>query len=283
MMLRQAAWAGQFYPADPAELSRQLTEFVSAAPPAALKGELVGLMVPHAGYAYSGALAGHAYRCLRDSGIDFQRVLLLGNAHHAPVEGGAVYAQGRWATPLGELGVDEAAAGELSLLPGLRDDAAPHLPEHCLEVQLPFLQQVLPGATIIPILLGPNFSPQDEQSLAAALAGLAAAKPTLIIASSDMSHFPDSATARLVDEATLAVISSLDARALERQLAAASSAGHAGLETALCGDGAVKLMLTTCKLLGACDAKVLGYTNSGELTGESGRAVGYGALAVAKG
>ncbi len=280
--IRRPVWAGQFYPASPTELSQMVDEYVNAAEVETPHGELLGLMVPHAGYVYSGAVAGYAYRYLREAGRDFETVVLIGSAHHAPVNGVAVYAEGYFSSPLGAVAVDQEATKELLRVAGTVAETAPHQREHSLEVQLPFLQGVLKEFQIVPLLLGSNISETNEKELTDALLRIGKKRKTLLLASSDMSHYPDQGTATKVDKRTLEAICSLELNVLDRSLGESMAAGYAGLDTALCGEGAVRLVLSACLSRGANKGVTLCYANSGDTSGDKGRVVGYGAVALVK-
>lgn len=280
-MKRKAAWAGQFYPASPDELTRTVDAHINAARVEKPRGQLLALVIPHAGYVYSGAVAGHAYRYLRESGAAYDSVVLIGSAHHAFVDGASVYGEGGFASPLGEVAVDSELARVL-VEGGGSDDAAPHLPEHSLEVQLPFLQSVLKGFKIVPVLLGPRLAERKEQGISEVLAAAIKGKRTLLLASTDMSHYPSYGAAREVDERTLRAIASLDADAIDRALDEAMAAGYTNLDTALCGESAVRLVLRTALALGADKGLILNYANSGDVSGDKSQVVGYGAVAFVK-
>lgn len=282
MAIRRPVWAGQFYPASPAELKRMVEEYTATAEIETPHGELLGLMVPHAGYLYSGAVAGYAYHYLREAGRDFETVVLIGSAHHALVNGVAVYAEGSFSSPLGAVEVDQEATKELLQAAGTVAGTEPHQQEHSLEVQLPFLQCVLKGFRIVPLLLGSNISETNEKELTDALLRIGKKRKTLLLASSDMSHYPDQGTATKVDRRTLEAICSLDLNVLASSLDASMAAGSVGLDTALCGEEAVRLMLSACLAQGANKGITLRYANSGDTSGDKDRVVGYGAVALVK-
>lgn len=281
-MKRKATWAGQFYPSSPGELTRIVDEQIEKAGTRKTRGELLGLVVPHAGYVYSGAVAGHAYRYLRESAGDFDTVVLVGNAHHALVSGVSIYAEGSFASPLGEVAVDAAFTRELLKQGEIDSSGHAHEREHGLEVQLPFLQRVLKDFKIVPVLLGPHLPLEMEKELIDALARGGGEKKALLVASSDMSHYPDYDTACEVDKKTLSAIGAMDLPALDRALDEGMGAGHRGLDTGLCGEGAVKLVLRAVLERGANEGIVLNYANSGDVSGDKSQVVGYGAVAFIK-
>ena len=171
--VRLPAVAGSFYPVDRESLAREVDGYLNCAGATVIDEEIVGLIVPHAGYLYSGEVAGHAYHLLE--GQSFDTVVLIGLSHHVHVHGASIVAKGMFRTPLGDLKINEAIANQIL---ALHDDAEntifPHQKEHCLEVQLPFLQRILPPFRIVPILLQDD-SPENvtrlSNSIAAAVAG----------------------------------------------------------------------------------------------------------------
>ena len=184
-MLRQPAVAGSFYPADAAILKQALSQFLTApstppetAPPKAL-------IAPHAGYIYSGAVAGRAYAQLIPFTKIIRRVVLLGPAHRLAFRGLALPEADRFATPLGEIALDREATDRLARLPQVAINGAAHAQEHALEVQLPFLQSVLPDFTLVPLLVGDAAAEQVAEALETVWGG----PETLIVISSDLSHY----------------------------------------------------------------------------------------------
>ncbi|NQD35490.1 AmmeMemoRadiSam system protein B [Permianibacter sp. IMCC34836] len=200
MNIRPAAVAGYFYPADAVELQTELGALI---PPASATvsapAPLRALIVPHAGYRYSGVIAGAAYACL--SAGAFQRVLLLGPAHRVALRGIAIPSVAAFDTPLGAIALDRAGLDSLRALPFVqqRDDA--HAKEHALEVQLPFLQRQLGAFTLLPLVVGDC----EPEQVAMVIEQFADAK-TLIVISTDLSHFHSDAEARVLDAETIAHI-----------------------------------------------------------------------------
>ena len=252
--LRPPAVAGSFYPADPAELAAQVDAMLEAAP-AGQGRRPKALIVPHAGYIYSGPTAAAAYARLLPFADRIARVVLIGPTHHVYVDGLAWPGARRLATPLG------AVAVELDAVADLPAHAAAHAREHALETQLPFLQRVLPRATIVP-LVGSRAAPAE---VAALLARLAGSDDTLIVISSDLSHFHgyDAARAR-------------DARTADRIVA--RDATLAGEDA--CGAIGVNGVLALARARGL-EVERIELCNSGDRTARSrDRVVGYGAFAL---
>lgn len=202
--VRAAAVAGDYYPADPDELRDLVDEILGSVP---VGGPVAGLLVPHAGYRFSGPTAAHAYAGLRGRGVE--RVVLLGPAHFVLFRGCRLTGAGAWRSPLGDVPVDVATVRELAGSGLATVDDRPHRPEHALEVQLPFLQRVLGDFTVLPIAVGVS----DVDSVARVLLAATADRPdrTLVVCSTDLSHHLDQTTAAARDERTLGLIEALDA------------------------------------------------------------------------
>lgn len=278
--VRPPAVAGMFYPADPQELAAMVDGFLSAW--SATPGRPLALVVPHAGYPYSGRTAAAAYAELR--GQHYEAVILVGQNHFlADFDGVDIYAQGSFATPLGEVPVHtELAQAILRAQPAFTDNPAFQAQEHALEVQLPFLQRVLPGTPIVPILIG-RPTPQNLERLEEALVRTLRGRDVVLIASSDLSHYPAYQDAVRVDHAVLEAIVSLDAQRLQDTIARQMAQGVPNLYTPCCSEGAVIVVLEVARQLGADRAQLLDYTNSGDVPGgDRDRVVGYGAVKIWK-
>ncbi len=278
--LRQPAVAGQFYPMNPTKLRTEVLGYLSNVPAQKTEGLLIGLMVPHAAYIYSAKTASYGYGMLTEN--MFETVILIGNSHNYYLKKGAVYPRGAFLTPLGKVDVDEDLAAELiknSTL--LEANISAHHPEHSLEVQLPFLQLTIKNFKIVPILLSGTFSLKDCQKLAENIVTVLkkSSRKALLIASSDMSHFPSDRDARLSDLEALKAIEKFDIEHLSRTIDATMKKGMDNLDCVLCGREAVYTTMHASKLLGAETAIVLNYSNSSDVSGDSSRVVGYGAAA----
>lgn len=278
--VRPPAVAGAFYPADPRALADMVDGFLSAWSPT--PGRPLALVVPHAGYPYSGRTAAAAYAELR--GQRYEAVILVGQNHYlADFDGVDVYAEGSFATPLGEVPVHtELAQAILRAEPSFTDNPAFQAQEHALEVQLPFLQRVLPGTPIVPILIGRPTS-QNLERLERALVRTLRGRDVLLIASSDLSHYPSYQDAVRVDRAVLEAIVSLDVQRLRETISRQMAQRVPNLYTPCCSEGAVIVVLEVARQLGADRAQVLDYTNSGDVPGaDRDRVVGYGAVKIWK-
>jgi len=270
--------AGSWYPSGRDELVRLLEQYVGPSPQRAERP--AALIAPHAGYVYSGAVAGRGFRHLR--GASFSRVVLLGPSHHAGFAGAALPEAEVYVTPLGEVPIDAAAVARLSDLPGMRVDDGPFRPEHCLEMEIPFLQHTLqPGWRLLPVLIGGAGGRAGRDRVADALLPLADAD-TLIVASSDFTHYgPRFAYVPFRSDLPRR-IRELDMGAVERILAL-DRAGFAGyLErtgATICGSGAIDVLLGL--LPGGLRASLEAYDTSGRLTGEWDHSVSYASLLFA--
>jgi len=276
---RSPAVAGQFYPGNPTELRAEVAQCLERAQGAVERGRLVSIIVPHAGYSYSAPVAAHAYRQLQ--GKHFDTVVVIGPSHYMPFPGVALSGADKWDTPLGPVPLDRRACDALMKADKSAQvlDAA-HTPEHSIEVQLPFLQTVLKDFKLVPLLMT-DFSEANCSALARALAQWAKGRSVLLVASSDMSHYPSYADANRVDGETLKAIQSLDAKAVAAAAAKSLARGIPNLATCLCGEGPVKTVLMASRLLGADRAKLLRYANSGDVAGSPReRVVGYCAVAI---
>jgi MEMO1 family protein len=254
--VRPAAVAGLFYPDDPAELSSTVEAFLGAPPPVGRVPKAV--IVPHAGYAYSGAVAGAAYASLGPQADSLRRILLLGPSHRVWFHGLAVPEAREFATPLGSVHVDDASLARLRDLPAVVFSDEPHALEHSLEVQLPFLQRLAPAAKIVPVVTG-DATPTEVATLIDALWGGA---DTLIVASSDLSHYHPYPIAQALDRATAQAI--LDGRENLTGDQACGCVVLNGLAHAVRGR--------------RLRAELLDLRNSGDTAGDRARVVGYGAF-----
>jgi hypothetical protein len=266
-MLRSPAVAGRFYPARPEILREDLERYVVRA---AQPIRAIGCVVPHAGYMYSGAVAGEVY-----GAIDLPSSFIVLCPNHTGLgESLAMCAQGEWLTPLGRVPVDaELARLVLRECGHMRDDPRAHAHEHALEVQLPFLQHAVSTFTFVPIALGGvPFERLEELGEGLARAIAAAPKPVLLVASSDMNHYePDSLT-RAKDHRAIDQILKLEARGLYDVL-------HQDRNT-MCGYGPVIVMLTAAKKLGASRATLVRYATSADAGGPRDAVVGYAGIVV---
>lgn len=280
--IRKPVVAGAFYTADPKELVQQVDGFINDAPKKEIKGEIIALLAPHAGYEYSGKIAGYAYKTVY--GLKFDTIILVGLSHRVLVDGAAIYPKGKFETPLGLIDIDKDLSDELMLeTDKIKAMLKAHQFEHSIEVQLPFLQRAFKDFKIVPMVMNePSFENIEKISDAIANTVKRSKKKVLIIASSDMSHFPDYEDANYIDKRALEVIEQFDVNAFLAYEAKAMQEGIDNLECVLCGDAALSAVMSSAKKLGADKAVILGYANSGDATGDKSRVVGYGAVAFIK-
>lgn len=279
---RQPAVAGQFYPAARNELKRTLDELYAHAAPRSGSLNVAALIVPHAGYVYSGEVAASGFNQI-DPEKKYDNVFLIGSSHHVGFEGASVYTAGDFVTPLGEARVNRKLGGDLIAKHDVftdRRDA--HVPEHSLEVQLPFLQTRLRHPfQIVPILLGAN-RPETCRKIAAALHPYMNDR-NLFLVSTDFSHYPAYDAAVSVDKATAAAIVTNSPDALVQTLQKNEESGVLGLATSLCGWSSVLTLLYMTAEEDDITYQIVQYRNSGDATrGDKKRVVGYYALVATR-
>ena len=259
--IRPAACAGSFYPADPQVLDRMLGDFLADVAVPADEPAPKAIIAPHAGYIYSGSVAAQAYARLHSARGQIRRVVLIGPSHRVGFQGIALTQADTLATPLGEVPVDRQAYQLLTAIPkvGFLDQA--HGPEHSLEVHLPFLQKTLGPVPIVPLVAGD--APPEQ--VAAVLEALWGGPETLIVVSTDLSHFLEYEACRELDQATARCIAALDY-------------GHIAPEGA-CGRVPVAGLLRLAAAR-SMSIRTLDVRNSGDTAGSKDRVVGYGAWAL---
>jgi AmmeMemoRadiSam system protein B len=261
MRTRPPAFAGTFYSDKPQELASTVKAYIATATPPATPKPPKAVVAPHAGYIYSGAIAGTAYAALAAHGAQIERVILLGPSHRVAFSGLATSGADLFETPMGPVAVDRDAVASLVESGLAREVERAHANEHSLEVQLPFLKQLFPDARVVPLLVGDD----DWNAAKRVLAELWGGDETVIVVSSDLSHYHDHATAKKIDAST--------ARSMETL-----AAGNIDHEQA-CGATGVNALLALAADKGlACTT--LDLRNSGDTAGPRNRVVGYGAFAV---
>lgn len=268
-MIRQPVVAGRFYPGDPKELDHVL-EYCLGEPAKAPRPRALGCLAPHAGYPYSGRVAGKVYRSLEPP----SRVILLGPRHFPAGQPMAILSEGEWLTPLGAVQVDETlAAGLKRACPLLREDVVAHQREHAIEVQLPFLQRVAGEFTFVPVALGTIvLAALEELGEAIARVIEQSQEPVLVAASSDMNHYESDSLTRPKDRRAIEKILELDPCGLYETVRQ-----H---DISMCGFAAAVTMLFAVKRLGASSAELVSYATSGDVTGDREAVVGYAGVVV---
>jgi MEMO1 family protein len=265
--IRRPAVAGRFYPGDPDKLLREVEQYV------AVTGDKIhaaGCVVPHAGYMYSGHVAGAVYARLELP----RRFVILCPNHTGVGEPLSIMSEGSWRTPLGDVAIDTVLAQDMmSRFPLLAEDELAHRAEHALEVQLPFLQQLVGTFTFVPITVGTTrFDALSALGIVIADALKDKAERALVIASSDMNHYEPDAPTRVKDRKAIDKILALDAHGLFDTVMEEN--------ISMCGFGPTVAMLTAAKRLGAKTAQLIKYATSGDISGDRDSVVGYAGIAV---
>jgi AmmeMemoRadiSam system protein B/AmmeMemoRadiSam system protein A len=267
--IRKPVWAGQFYEADPARLAYLIDRYLEAANPPEIDGQLIGLIVPHAGYVYAGQIAASGYKLVK--GLDISTVVIIGPSHQTGFEGCSIYQKGGFETPLGVAEVDSSLAGELAKASGYRYIAEAHRQEHSIEVEVPFIQRVWPQAKIVPVVMG--YQTEDTISrLASALAETLPGRKALVVASTDLSHFLTKEAAGVQDGKTIELLKSLEIKTLLRRIERG--------ENMMCGGGPVLALLLYAQKLGQAKVEILQSGDSTAAGGPADRVVGYLSAAV---
>jgi AmmeMemoRadiSam system protein B len=270
-VLRHPAVAGRFYPGDPDDLRVEAHAYLSQASAtnqAPLRA--LGCMAPHAGYMYSGHVAGAVF-----ARVEVPECCIVLCPNHTGIGRAlAIMSEGAWQTPLGDIPIDAELAGALKRsFPALQEDSAAHRAEHAAEVELPFLLLRQPELRFVPIALGTGQFEILEQ-LGKALADVIAAQndPVLIVASSDMNHYESDAVTRVKDHRAIERILTLDPRGLFDVVTQQN--------ISMCGFGPAVAMLTAARLLGAKSAELVKYATSGDISGDRDMVVGYAGIVV---
>jgi len=269
--VRHPAVAGRFYPGDPESLRQEASSYLSQssftkeAPVRA-----VGCIAPHAGYMYSGHVAGAVF-----SSVEIPRTCIVMCPNHTGMGHAlSIMGEGKWQTPLGSVPIDGDLAADLKQrLPALQEDSAAHRAEHAAEVELPFLQLRQPELRFVPIALGTGqFAVLERLGNAIADAITARSEPVLIVASSDMNHYESDTVTRVKDQRALERILTLDARGLYEVVRQQN--------ISMCGFGPAVAMLTAARKLGAKSAQLIKYATSGDVSGDRDMVVGYAGVVV---
>jgi MEMO1 family protein len=267
-MMRESVVAGQFYPSDPKKLRQVLDSFCNLS---GAQAEAKAVVVPHAGYMYSGSVAGAAYGAVRIP----KRIILLGPNHTGRGTPLSLYPAGEWRTPLGVVPIDDVINRHLMQeCSELCEDQSAHLREHSLEVQVPFLQVRVPEIRISAICVGTSdYAPLETLGHALANAIRSAKEPVLIVSSSDMTHYEPADVAASKDQLAIDRMLAVDPKGLYRVVR------DKGIS--MCGFAPTVAALTACLDLGASAGKLIRYANSGDVSGDYGSVVGYAGLMIA--
>lgn len=273
--IRQPAVAGRFYPGNAQHLRAEIETFTTARATAgheAVEAKIpaVGCVVPHAGYMYSGAVAGAVFRRLELP----RRCVILCPNHTGMGEPLAIMSRGAWHTPLGDVPVDTELADSLKAeMPLVSEDPEAHRYEHALEVQLPFLQVLKPGFQFVPVTVGTsNFDVLSALGTAIGNVLSQWSEPALVIASSDMNHYESDSVTRVKDRRAIDQLLALDPRGLYDTVRQGN--------ISMCGYGPATIMLTAARNMGATKAELIRYATSGDVSGDRDMVVGYAGIAV---
>ena len=266
-MLRLPAVAGRFYPSDPAELTALIRKYAHT-DPGQLRIAVRACLVPHAGYVYSGHVAGVVLGRIALP----RKIIILGVRHYPRGEPAAILSSGAWRTPLGDARIDEALAEELKkACPLLREDSEAHSAEHSLEVQLPFLQALAPDFTFVPVALG-TVRFESLVSVGETIGRVleSAKENVLLLATSDLNHYEDDATTRIKDRKAIEQLLALDPRGLYDACREE--------EISMCGLGPAVAMLTALNALSVKKSELVKYATSGDVCGDRKAVVGYAGM-----
>ncbi|MBL7155002.1 MAG: AmmeMemoRadiSam system protein B [Candidatus Portnoybacteria bacterium] len=275
--IRQPVVAGQFYPGSQEELSEVISQFLEKVELPKIEGEIRALIVPHAGYVFSGGVAAYGFKAVQ--GQDIKTVILIGSSHHQYLAGAVIDSFDVWQTPLGQIDLDtdlrDALVKENSLF---KIDSTPHQPEHSLEVEVPFLQRVLSDFKLLPILVSHQLSEGDLDKISQTLTKYLDDK-TLLIASSDMSHYPPYEQANQADKKVIEAILTGQVVDLRQTIEQIEKEKIANLDTCLCGQAAVEVVMKIAQVMNVQEIKLLQYANSGDVAiGDKSQVVGYSSI-----
>ncbi len=278
-MKLQPVVAGHFYPGKAKELQAALDAFDREQKPASLEGAPAALFLPHAGYPYSGAVAALGYRALSEPP---PTIVVIGPSHFLSFKGVSLFTGESVVTPLGELGVDQEACEFLTEFDSRIADIPPAFAqEHSVEVHFPMIRHYYPGARVLPIVMGQGME-QAVRPLVEALLALWKRKPFLLVCSSDLSHYPDYETAVQADQEFLKALLSGQEKKVEQTDEKIMAQRHKDYYCTHCGKEPVSTLLRFIQGVEAKKIKLLAYRNSGDVTGDHSRVVGYAALSFCR-
>jgi AmmeMemoRadiSam system protein B len=266
-IVREPAVSGTFYPSNAVVLRQNVEGYLKNAAGSQIKSHITGIVVPHAGYMYSGQVAGYAYNTI--AGARYDTVIVVAPSHRASFQGIAILEKGAYRTPLGDVSVDEEMATDLMKRNDtVKSSLEAHKYEHSLEVQIPFLQVALKGFKIIPLIMGSQSAVMCER-LAASIsrAAEATAKSILVVGSTDLSHYYPYKEAVNLDNVVIRHLESFDPQGMIRDFE------KDRLEA--CGAGPMITTMMVARGLGASRSKVLNYATSGDVSGDKSSVVGY--------
>ncbi|MCK5146517.1 AmmeMemoRadiSam system protein B [bacterium] len=280
--IREPAVAGTFYPASPNQLHAKLESLIKTAKPILPTGDIIGIWAPHAGLEYSGAVAAHVYSAVKDIDREFDAVVILASSHSHAFVGASISPYDLCRTPQGDIPVDQ------KLITAIRDEypamiysKTAHKDEHVVEMQMIFVQHILPATPIVPIVLG-RFSDNDAKKLAKSIWRATKGLKVLLIASSDLSHYPAYDDAVRSDNIVMAAIEKMDYFRLNRLNDNPGLLKMENLNCAICSWPALNVVMRTAQLFSMDNVVLQPYQNSGDVSGDRSRVVGYGAALFCK-
>ena len=267
--IRKSVIAGSWYPGNPSILKKDIEHYFNLVSEPELKGEIVGLIAPHAGYIYSGQIAAYAYNLVR--GKKYDAVIVVGPSHRVAFHGVSVFSKGGFETPLGIVPIAEDLAEKIKNISKIVSDIpAAHLQEHSVEIQLPFLQVALNDFSFLPLVMSDQ-NANTCQKLAETIYEAVQDKKILMVGSSDLSHFYSYNKAKAMDTIVLDYIENGDVSGLLNSL------GNGEVEA--CGGGPMAVVMLVARMMKANKTILLKYANSGDVTGDKNSVVGYAAAA----
>lgn len=279
--VREPIMAGQFYPSDKNELLKAINYFLEQVKLPEIDGQIKALIAPHAGYNFSGQTTAYAFKAVQGKNID--RVILIGSSHQEYLQGAVIDGNDSWKTPIGNVSLDNDLRDLLIKDSNLfKIDSIPHKPEYSLEVEVPFLQVALKDFKFLPILISHQLKDDQLEEISNVLYKYIDEK-TLIVASSDMSHYPDYENANYADQKIIEAILTGKLSVLKEVIKQVESENIANLSVCLCSQKAVELVVEIMNKAGVNNVQLLKYANSGDIDiGDKTRAVGYGSFAFIK-
>ncbi|HHS14460.1 MAG TPA: AmmeMemoRadiSam system protein B [bacterium] len=267
-MIRPSVIAGSWYPGDPKELRKTIQSFWEGMSIKPVSGKVRGLICPHAGFPYSGRIAAAGYWLIRDLNID--TVVILSPMHHWPPAAYIIHEADFYETPLGKVKVNQTLRKDL--ISAVRIQTVREENEHSIEIQLPFLQMAVPSFTILPIMIGTGDVSAGAE-LSEALSGILDKESTMVVASSDLHHLDSYEKVTRLDKEVVRVLETMNISEIRKRLERA--------DCTVCGKVPIAVALEVCKSMGADRFKVLGQTNSGDVTGNRGNEYTVGYLSAA--
>lgn len=264
--IRNPILAGTWYPRDKKTLQKSIRDYLGSVSPPRPEGNIKAIIVPHAGHHYSGRVAAHAYKLIKNENVD--RVIMIGPSHRFGFRGVSVNLQSGYRTPLGTVSVDKVWGEKIiDTSPNIKWVPQAHAYEHSLEIQIPFLQTVLKDFKIIPIVMGQQDLQTCTELSASLIKAIGRSDRTLLLASTDLSHFHDYNKALKLDSTFTGYVKSNDSTGLAKAITAGKCEA--------CGVGPVITIMMTAYNLKADRTVILNYANSGDVTGDHSRVVGY--------